>query len=439
MSTAIPAAGVLSPRVHELKCWPEPFAAMKAGTKTAEFRLNDRGFKVGDVLRLMEFEQCVGLTGDFIERRITHILDAGFGMPEHYVMLSLAEAEVTRRLEGKAPVDERAEFEAWYPKTDRGYYPAKNRFGDGYSSGFVSSMWECWQARAALESSHPGAKPVALPTPLEAKAPAERFQSLDMGYCAKNNGCECAPEAMRGCVSWVSTASDASWQDGWRTGYAIGKGQSLRAPIAAAPPTPQPEPSAEDLLQELLARIHRDGGHYACAHGLAKAAADADQLVIALQVAYAASVDARLPAQAEPTSIMWTICRMALMVNPSEAMIHQVKRLAAASEGMAQQQFSVLALRAEQAQSKPHVIAGPASRLAWQGSYSCPKCGEAQSTPYEASEICSKCALATPPAAQAGVPFDPTPDPAMRMPGEWAQAEAPEPCPKCGYLQPPTD
>ncbi len=106
----------------------------------------------------------------------------------------------------------------------------------------------------------------------------------------------------------------------------------------------------------------------------------------------------------EPTTIMWTICRMALMVNPSEAMIHQVKRLASASEGIAQQQLSALALRAEQAQSKPHVIARPVSPLAWQGSCSCPKCGEAQSTPYDASEICSKCALAAPSVAPEPAP-----------------------------------
>lgn len=37
--------------------------------------------------------------------------------------------------------------------------------------------------------------------------------------------------------------------------------------------------SAQHMLGELLARIHRDGGHYATEHGLAKATTDADSIV----------------------------------------------------------------------------------------------------------------------------------------------------------------
>lgn len=41
--------------------------------------------------------------------------------------------------------------------------------------------------------------------------------------------------------------------------------------------------SPEDLLEELLAIIHRDGGHYADEHGLAKAVADAEVIVLELR------------------------------------------------------------------------------------------------------------------------------------------------------------
>ena len=40
---------------HTLKTWPEPFGQIVAGRKTFELRRNDRGFQVGDRLRLQEF------------------------------------------------------------------------------------------------------------------------------------------------------------------------------------------------------------------------------------------------------------------------------------------------------------------------------------------------------------------------------------------------
>ena len=46
-------------RVHVLKCWPESFGAILSGMKKYEVRKDDRGFMVGDVLRLREWEPAI--------------------------------------------------------------------------------------------------------------------------------------------------------------------------------------------------------------------------------------------------------------------------------------------------------------------------------------------------------------------------------------------
>lgn len=48
------------PRTHRLKCWPTQFAAVLAGDKTFEIRLNDRDFRQGDFLLLEEWDRLKG-------------------------------------------------------------------------------------------------------------------------------------------------------------------------------------------------------------------------------------------------------------------------------------------------------------------------------------------------------------------------------------------
>jgi len=79
-------------REHNLKTWPDSFAAMWIGTKTAEYRLTDRDFRVGDTLVLSEWEpEEEEYTGRSIISTITHIAwpNDGFGIPLNYAMLSI--------------------------------------------------------------------------------------------------------------------------------------------------------------------------------------------------------------------------------------------------------------------------------------------------------------------------------------------------------------
>jgi hypothetical protein len=79
---------------HDLKCWPAPFRAISSGAKTFEFRKNDRGYQRGDLLHLREWrpdtEQYVGSE---LVRRVSYVLTEGFGLPEGYCIMSLAEPE----------------------------------------------------------------------------------------------------------------------------------------------------------------------------------------------------------------------------------------------------------------------------------------------------------------------------------------------------------
>lgn len=69
---------------HVLKCDAEPFDEIWIRNKRAEFRKNDRNFKVGDTITLCENCQ---IEQRAIDATITHI-QHGYGIPEGFVMLS---------------------------------------------------------------------------------------------------------------------------------------------------------------------------------------------------------------------------------------------------------------------------------------------------------------------------------------------------------------
>lgn len=75
--------------IHELKCWPQYFAAVRRGEKNFEIRLNDRDFAVGDTLLLQEYDPAAGAyTGQVETRLVSFVLsEEGLGVIHGYVAI----------------------------------------------------------------------------------------------------------------------------------------------------------------------------------------------------------------------------------------------------------------------------------------------------------------------------------------------------------------
>lgn len=84
---------------HELKSWPDQFQALWTGRKRAEFRRDDRGYAVGDLLDLREWEPGAGRhTGFRLMARVTHLVRGpAFEIPAGYVVLSVEVLEAVVR------------------------------------------------------------------------------------------------------------------------------------------------------------------------------------------------------------------------------------------------------------------------------------------------------------------------------------------------------
>lgn len=82
-------------KTHELKCWPEPFAEIMAGRKRYEIRRNDRDFRAGDFLHLLEWNPTTQkYTGSAITVYVPHLTPLpAFGATDDVVVMSIVPEE----------------------------------------------------------------------------------------------------------------------------------------------------------------------------------------------------------------------------------------------------------------------------------------------------------------------------------------------------------
>lgn len=74
--------------VHELKIAPEYFEPVFEGKKTFEIRKDDRGYQVGDLLHLKEFDD-EAFTGNSVLAEITYL--TAFNQEPGYLVLAIKE------------------------------------------------------------------------------------------------------------------------------------------------------------------------------------------------------------------------------------------------------------------------------------------------------------------------------------------------------------
>ena len=74
--------------IHELKIAPNYFEKVVSKEKSFEVRYNDRDFKIGDILKLMEYVDG-SYTGQSIYVKVTYILREFEGLQPNFVALSI--------------------------------------------------------------------------------------------------------------------------------------------------------------------------------------------------------------------------------------------------------------------------------------------------------------------------------------------------------------
>jgi ParB family transcriptional regulator, chromosome partitioning protein len=76
---------------HSVKCWPEYYREVAKGNKLFEVRKNDRNYKTGDLLTLMEWNPALGsYTGNSVTVKIGYILAEHAGLKPGFICFQIA-------------------------------------------------------------------------------------------------------------------------------------------------------------------------------------------------------------------------------------------------------------------------------------------------------------------------------------------------------------
>jgi hypothetical protein len=145
--------------IHELKTWPEYFAAIVSGRKTFELRRNDRAFRENDTLHLREYEPVNRrYTGRELHRVVTYMLATD--MSGDFVVMALgappsSHAEILSPASGKAEPNQ--DDQARQSSSEKPLLDEIERLRD----------WNAALARQRDEAVEKGATDPARLTPLE--------------------------------------------------------------------------------------------------------------------------------------------------------------------------------------------------------------------------------------------------------------------------------
>ena len=84
----LPSEAAAGHKIHSIRLAARYFNDVASGKKPFELRKNDRGYKVGDTLELLEFEDGRN-TGGIIQAEVTYLLEGYTGLEDGYCILGI--------------------------------------------------------------------------------------------------------------------------------------------------------------------------------------------------------------------------------------------------------------------------------------------------------------------------------------------------------------
>ena len=92
------------PRIHEIKCLPKYFEETASGRKGFEIRKNDRGYKVGDLLAMNEYDG-EKYTGRALLLKVDYMMDPNDVMTcgQGYVVMGVHQIPIWDNFVGHVP------------------------------------------------------------------------------------------------------------------------------------------------------------------------------------------------------------------------------------------------------------------------------------------------------------------------------------------------